>query len=94
LLIAATVIVLTQIVGLILVIALLSLPAAAGARLTTRLGPSMAVAFAIIAGATTIPRIAVYGTPVSPEAAIVLAAAGCYLVVVAWKARQGTGRAL
>ena len=82
LLIAATVIVLTQIVGLILVIALLSLPAAIGARLTTRLGPSMAVTFAVSALVTTLPRIAVYGTPVSPEAAIVLATAVLYLVVV------------
>ena len=81
LLIAATVIVLTQIVGLILVIALLSLPAAVGARLTTRLGASMAVAFMVAAVATTLPRVAVYGTPVSPEAAIVLATAGCYLLV-------------
>ena len=82
LLIAATVIVLTQIVGLILVIALLSLPAAIGARLTTRLGPSMAVTFVVSALVTTLPRIAVYGTPVSPEAAIVLATAGLYLLVV------------
>jgi len=82
LLIAATVIVLTQIVGLILVIALLSLPAAIGARLTTRLGPSMAVTFVVSALVTTLPRIAVYGTPVSPEAAIVLATAGLYLVVM------------
>ena len=82
LLIAATVIVLTQIVGLILVIALLSLPAAIGGRLTTRLGPSMAVTFGVSALVTTLPRIAVYGTPVSPEAAIVLATAGLYLVVV------------
>jgi len=82
LLIAATVIVLTQIVGLILVIALLSLPAAIGARLTTRLGPSMAVTFVVSALVTTLPRIAVYGTPVSPETAIVLATAGLYLLVV------------
>ena len=82
LLIAATVIVLTQIVGLILVIALLSLPAAIGARVTTRLGPSMAVTFLVSAFVTTLPRIAVYGTPVSPEAAIVLATAGLYLLVV------------
>ena len=32
---------------------------------------------------TTLPRIAVYGTPVSPEAAIVLAAGGLYLLSVA-----------
>jgi len=77
LLIAATVIVLTQIVGLILVIALLSLPAAIGARLTTRLGPSMAV------------TIVVYGTPVSPETAIVLATAGLYLAVILWRRADG-----
>lgn len=82
LLVAMTVIVLTQIVGLILVIALLSLPAAIGARLTTRLGPSMAVTFVVSALVTTLPRIAAYGTPVSPEAAIVLATAGLYLLVV------------
>jgi len=82
LLIAATVIVLTQIVGLILVIALLSLPAAIGTRMSTRLGPSMAVTFGVSALVTTLPRIAVYGTPISPEAAIVLATAGLYLLVV------------
>lgn len=88
LLIATTVIVLTQIVGLILVIALLSLPAAIGARLTTRLGPSMAATFVVSALATTAPRIAVYGTVVSPEAAIVLTTAGLYLVV-AFRRRPG-----
>ena len=82
LLIAATVIVLTQIVGLILVIALLSLPAAIGTRLSTRLGPAMAVTFGVSALVTTLPRIAVYGTPISPEAAIVLATAGLYLFVI------------
>lgn len=81
LLISVTVIVLTQIVGLILVIALLSLPAAIGRRLTTRLGPAMVATFVVSTLVTTVPRIAVYGTPVSPEAAIVLATAGCYLLV-------------
>jgi zinc transport system permease protein len=81
LLIALTVIVLTQIVGLILVIALISLPAAIGSRLTARLGPSMAMAGGVSALATTVPRIAVYGTRVSPEAAIVLFIAGLYLLV-------------
>lgn len=89
LLIATTVIVLTQIVGLILVIALLSLPAAIAARLTTRLGPAMMVTFGVSALVTTIPRIAVYGTPVSPEAAIVLATAGLYLLVVLWRRPDG-----
>jgi zinc transport system permease protein len=89
LLIALTVIVLTQIVGLILVIALISLPAAIGARLTTRLGPSMAVAAGVSALATTVPRIAVYGTRVSPEGAIVLFIAGLYLLVAL---KGGRGR--
>jgi zinc transport system permease protein len=89
-LIAVTVIVLTQIVGLILVIALLSLPSAIGARLGTRLGPSMTTTFVVAAIATTLPRIAVYGSPVSPEAAIVLFTAGLYLVVVLLHRRQRT----
>jgi len=89
LLIAVTVIVLTQIVGLILVIALLSLPAAIGARVMTRLGPAMAVAFVVSAVATTVPRIAVYGSAISPEAAIVLFTAGLYLLVVLTRRRVG-----
>lgn len=89
LLIAATVIVLTQIVGLILVIALLSLPAAIAGRITTRLGPTMAVTFGVSALVTTIPRIVVYGTPISPEAAIVLATAGLYLAVVLCRRPDG-----
>jgi len=78
-LVALTVICLTQVVGLILVIALLSLPAATAARHVTRMGPMIALATLLGAAITTLPRIAVYGTPVSPESAIVLAAAGCYL---------------
>lgn len=78
-LVALTVICLTQVVGLILVIALLSLPAATAARHATRMGPMILLATLLGAVVTTVPRIAVYGTPVSPESAIVLAAAGCYL---------------
>lgn len=82
-LVALTVICLTQVVGLILVIALLSLPAATVARFAVSM-PAVIVG-ATIAGCllTTLPRIAVYGTPVSPESAIVLAAGAFYLASLA-----------
>lgn len=91
-LVALTVIVLTQVVGLILVIALVSLPAAAAARRITRLASLIWVTIPLCAGLTTLPRIAVYGTRISPEAAIVLSAAGVYLGAVTiekWRARNG-----
>jgi len=81
-LVALTVICLTQVVGLILVIALLSLPAATAAHHVGRMGSMMALSTVLCAGVTTLPRIAVYGTRVSPESAIVLAAAAVYLVSV------------
>lgn len=87
LLVALTVICLTQIVGLILVIALLSLPAATAGRLVARLPSMMWLATAISALLTTLPRIAVYGTPVSPEAAIVLSAGAAYLLAAAFGRR-------
>ena len=81
-LVALTVVALTRIVGLILVLALLSLPAATAGRLTRRLAPAIPLAIAISAALTTVPRMLVYGTPVSPEAAVVLAAGAVYLAVV------------
>jgi zinc transport system permease protein len=80
---ALTVICLTQIVGLILVIALLSLPAATAGRLATRMSSMIWLAIGLCALLVTVPRVAVYGTAVSPEAAIVLAAATVYLLVAA-----------
>lgn len=77
-LIALTVIILTQVVGLILVIALLSLPAAIAGRLTGRLAPMIVVAVAVSLAVTTLPRIVVYGSSISPEPAIVLAAGALY----------------
>jgi zinc transport system permease protein len=91
-LMALTVICLTQIVGLILVIALMSLPAAAAGRVATRMASMIWVAIGLCAVLVTVPRIAVYGTRVSPEAAIVLAAAGVYLAIVVlgrWKRPGG-----
>jgi zinc transport system permease protein len=81
-LVALTVISLTQVVGLILVIALISLPAATAAHHVGRLPSMMLVSTLLCAFLTTVPRIAVYGTKVSPESAIILAAGGVYLASV------------
>ena len=81
-LVALTVITLTQVVGLILVIALLSLPAAAAARRATRLSGVIALSVLLCAVLTTVPRVMVYGTRLSPESAIVLAAGAIYLLAV------------
>ncbi len=80
--VALTVIVLTQVVGLILVIALLSLPAAAVAQRVSRMAALIGYSILLTALLTTVPRIAVYGTRISPEAAIVLAAALIYLLAL------------
>ena len=81
-LVALTVICLTQVVGLILVIALLSLPAATAAHHVTRMTSLCAVSTVLCAVLTTLPRIAVYGTRIDPQSAIVLSAAGVYLLSV------------
>ncbi len=89
-LVALTVIVLTQVVGLILVIALLSLPAATAAHHVSRLASMIWISILLAAIVTTLPRIAVYGTRISPEPAIVLAAGGVYLASAAirWRRRR------
>lgn len=84
-LVALTVICLTQVVGLILVIALLSLPAATAGHHVGSMGKLMAGSTLLCLGLTTLPRIAVYGTRVSPEAAIVLAAGMVYLLSVTYR---------
>jgi len=81
-LVALTVIVLTQVVGLILVIALLTLPAAAVAQRVSRMASLIWYSMALSAVLTTVPRIVVYGTRISPEAAIVLAAGVVYLAAL------------
>lgn len=95
-LVALTVIVLTQIVGLILVIALLSLPAAAVAQRVPRMTSLIAYSVVLSGMLTTVPRVLVYGTRISPEAAIVLAAAGIYLTAVVlrrWRRSDGAKNA-
>ena len=95
-LVALTVIVLTQIVGLILVIALVSLPAAAVAQRVPR--RTSLISYSVVQSGmlTTVPRVLVYGTRISPEAAIVLAAAGIYLTAVVlrrWRRSDGAKNA-
>ncbi len=77
-LVALTVICLAQIVGLILVLALLTLPAATAQQFVGRLGPMMVACTLLSMLLTTLPRVAVYGTRISAEAAIVLSAALVY----------------
>ena len=50
-----------------------------------------AVATALAMVLTTVPRIAVYGTRISPEPAIVLAAGTVYLAAVLWRRRGPSG---
>jgi len=89
-LVALTVVSLMQIVGLILVIALITLPAATVGHHVHRLGPMIVGAVALSALLTTVPRIAAYGSGVSPEAAIVLTAGLIYLVSVVVKRLRDT----
>lgn len=83
--VALTVIMLTQIVGMILVIAMLSLPAATVSRYVTRMGPFFFGTTLLCMGLMTIPRILVYGTRINPESAIVIAATLVYLLSSVWQ---------
>lgn len=87
-LVSLAVVAMMRVVGLILVIALLSLPAATAGLVTRRLGGMIAVSTLLCLALVTVPRVAVYGTRTSPEAAIVLCAAGLYLLALAWKAQR------
>ncbi len=91
-LVALTVICLIQIVGLILVLALLTLPAATAAHYAGRLPLMMAVSVVVSLVVTTLPRVGVYGTGISPEPAIVLAAGGVYLISVIGRGRLWRGK--
>jgi len=84
-LVALTVSLLISVGGLILVIALLTLPAAAAGHHTRRMGAMMGASMLLCVAVTTLPRVAVYGTRVSPESAIVLAAGAIYLASVLYR---------
>ncbi len=81
-LVALTAICLTQVVGLVLVIALLTLPAATAAHHHGRLAGMIAISALLCMLLTTLPRIAVYGTRISPGESIVLTAGAVYLASV------------
>lgn len=81
-LVALTVICLIQMVGLILVIALLSLPAATVSHHVARMAPLMICSTILCVLLTTVPRMAVYPTNISAESAIVLSAGLVYLLSV------------
>jgi zinc transport system permease protein len=84
---ALAVVALAQVVGLVMVITLLALPAATVAPFLRRFGPMIFWSMVLAAILTTVPRILVYGTFLSAESSIVLAAVLCYLGVL-------TGRVL
>ena len=90
-LVALAVVALTRIVGLILVLALLALPAATAAHFARRMGSLMLLSILLCAGLVCMPRVAVYGTRIAPESAIVLAAGGVYLLAALWR-RAGIRR--
>jgi zinc transport system permease protein len=77
---ALTVICLVQVVGLILVLALLTLPAATAGHHLLRLPGIIWCSILLSMLLTTAPRAAVYGTPISPESAIVLSACLVYVL--------------
>jgi len=81
-LVALAVVVLVRVTGLLLVLALLTLPAATAGRFVTRLWPMSLAAAPLAPAVATVPRMAVYGTGLTPEAAIVLASAAVYLLIL------------
>ncbi|MCS7238499.1 MAG: metal ABC transporter permease [Thermoguttaceae bacterium] len=87
---AIAVIVLAQVVGLVMVITLLTLPAATAAIFVNSIAAVILVSTLVAAVLTTLPRMLVYGTVISAESAIVIAAVGTYLAALA--VREGLGR--
>lgn len=89
-LVSLAVIAVMKVVGLILVLALLTLPAAVAGHHVRRLASMVIVATVVSVFLTTLPRVAVYElqyaypqTRISPESAIVMSAAVLYLLSLA-----------
>ena len=82
-LVALTVVALTRVVGLILVISLISLPAATAGRMVERLPGMIGLSTALAMLLVVVPRVAVYGTRIAPEPAIVIGAGILYTFAVA-----------
>ncbi len=88
-LIALTVVLLIRVVGIILVIALLTLPAAASGELTSRLRPMMGLAVVLGIAYTTTGIWLSYLLDVPSGATIILVSAAGYAVAVAARAVKG-----
>ncbi|HBI15980.1 MAG TPA: hypothetical protein DDY20_10785 [Desulfobulbaceae bacterium] len=78
-LVALTVVLLVQVVGIILVVALLALPAAAAGQMTTRLPAMMLLAIFLCAVSTTGGLVISYGPNLPAGATIVMLAGFLYL---------------
>ena len=83
LLVALTVVVLMRITGLILLIAVLTLPAALAGRLTRTVSQAMVVTGLVSAGCILAGLVVSYRADVTSGPAIVAVSAGAYLLVVA-----------
>lgn len=79
-LVALTVVSLVYVVGIVLAIALLTLPAATAGRFTTRLGAMMALAVVLCMAATTTGLAASYRWDLPTGAVTILAATAFYVV--------------
>lgn len=84
-LVACSVVALMQIVGAVLALALIALPAATAGLFKTRLLGMMGLATLICLGEVSLPRILAYDTPVAPGPAIVLSAGLVFLLALGWK---------
>lgn len=94
-LVALTVVILIQVVGIILVVALLTLPAATARHYAQSLAQMMVVACLLGAGFTVSGLVASYGPDLPAGATIVLIAGAVYLIVTVSKGfltRFGGGR--
>lgn len=80
--VACSVVALMQLVGGLLAIALIALPAATAGLFRARLPGMMLLAAVICAVEVTLPRILAYGTPVAPGPAIVLSAGLVFLLAL------------
>ena len=82
---------LVTVVGIVLVIALLTIPAAVAGRFASRLSQMMAVAVAVSAALTTGGLVLSFEADLPAGATIILLAGAAYLVIVASK-RRADGR--
>ena len=86
--VALTVVLLIQVVGLILVIALLTLPAAIAGHYVRTLSSLMALATLLGLGFTSTGLALSYGPDLPAGATIILLAAGCFVISSLFSARK------